>query len=202
VNNVFFKSLINLDEVPNHKFGVNEELEEHLLLMQFAVSECPGSILFPELGTSIEDYKESLKILPCYLDFVKKCIVRILYYKGLEGKTYIGCPLGFSRDPALLRKHFPYAQFVVCVRNPTEAVPSYIDLIQNSTREPFDEKFAQRMKILNKVYSEPIYRELSIWEGDVDTIYIDFELWKKKSPVILKHLWKTLLEWECKEGDE
>jgi hypothetical protein len=109
VNNIFFKSLINGDEVPNFKFGVNEELEEHTLTMHFGASEVTGAYLFPFLGKDAEDYKESLKLLPCHLEFVKKCIVRTLYYKGLEGKTYVGCPLGFSRNPQLLREHFPHA---------------------------------------------------------------------------------------------
>lgn len=99
VNNIFFGAMINADEVPNFKFGVHEELEEHLLMMQFGGSEVTGAYLFPFLGRDPEDYKEALKLLPCHFEFVKKCIVRTLYYKGLEGKTYVGCPLGLSRSP-------------------------------------------------------------------------------------------------------
>lgn len=58
------------------------------------------------------------------------------------------------------------------------------------------------MKVLNKTYSESVYKELAAFEGDLKTVWVDFELWKTNSPGVLKYLWKNLLEWDCKEGEE
>ena len=99
VDRIFFKSLIRGDEVPNFKFGVNEELEKYTLLMHFGASEVTDAYLFPYLSLESQYYKQALKIEPKHLQFVKKCIARTLNHKNTQQKCYVGCPLGLSREP-------------------------------------------------------------------------------------------------------
>lgn len=136
--------------------------------------------------------EKSLKIKSFHLEFVKRCIVRTLYYQGDLTKAYVGCPLNFAKEPELLRKHFPLAKLIFCVRDPVQAMPSFIDLIGTISKAKFDEPFQYRMNLLFKTYTCPLYKRMAKFEGDDETVWLDFENWKNDGAQELEKLWKEL----------
>lgn len=169
----FFKNLVNSANVPNHKIGLNEELEEHHYAIHLFFGDAFASYLFPTLGADI--FEQCMRLKDEHLIFIRKCMARSLYYEGTQDQKYVGQPLGLSVAPHLLRKHFPKAMIVVCVRDPRQSIPSYIDLVNNMSKAQFDQSFSKRMNENNYLhYCVPIYRGLAQWQ-DENTVWIDFE---------------------------
>ena len=106
INNIIFKTVIPLGGVPNHAVGFNEELEEDILCVHYQAGAVPA-LLFNNFADTRESLSAIITPKSFHMEFVKRCISRIIYYQGNTGKTYVGCPLGWSRDPVLLRKYFP-----------------------------------------------------------------------------------------------
>jgi len=200
VNWLFFRQVVQA-EISNHKFGVFEELEEHLLMLHYFGGEVISTVLFPFLGENSNFLEQAIKIEPHHMKFTRRCIARTLYFQRKPTSAYVGCPLGFSLNPALLRKHFPFAKIIVCARDPVRAFPSFVDLIRALTKAPlpYDEKFVVRINVLYNIYSTRVYQSLSDFPGDKHTMWLDFENWKKNAPRELEWLW-ACLGWKPPQG--
>jgi hypothetical protein len=129
-----------------------------------------------------------------HLDFVKKCVARSLYFQGKTAHKYVGSPVSFSFDPALLRQHFPLATFVICVRDPCQTFPSLVDLIgsvQGKTK--YDEAFTRWMTdVVYEGTTKSMYKALADWPGDDKTLWVDFEKWKKEGEDVLATVWNKV----------
>jgi hypothetical protein len=75
----------------------------------------------------------------------------------------------------LLRKHFPYARFVVAVRDPKQAYPSTIDYVTNVTGEDvLTREFKRKYSRIMKTFSFADYKGMADWKGDSLTTWVDF----------------------------
>lgn len=83
----------------------------------YHASEICGGFLYRELGADAKFMEQSVVIEDYHLEFIKRCIVRMIYYQGSK-KSYVGCPLSLMLEPELFRRHFPFAKVIVCVRDP------------------------------------------------------------------------------------
>lgn len=65
--------------------------------------------------------REALKLKDYQLETIKQGIIRNIFYKSGRNRksgVYVGCPLSFATDLDTVRKFFPYAKLIVCVRDP------------------------------------------------------------------------------------
>jgi len=193
---IFFRNLIVQDEITGHKFGVYEELEEQLWFTYYHSSEIPGGYFFPDLGKDSGFMKRTYKVQDIHLEFVKRCILRTLYYQGNTNKAYVGCPLSFMVDPVLFRKHFPLAKVVVCCRDPVQSVPSLFDLTATIIQDKkLDGTYTEHYKMLYKLHTLHMYKNMASWPGDEETIWLDFENWKNEGVKQLEMIWSEL-KWD------
>lgn len=117
-----------------------------------------------------------------HLDYIKRCMVRVVYYQGSIDKTYVGCPLYLATEPELYRKHFPHAKFVFCVRDPVQNFPSFIDLSAGFTKTThYSDEFTERIKCAFNINTPLYYDGMSRFEDD-NTVWLDFENWKTAGP--------------------
>ena len=76
----YFQTIVDASGTANHKVGPWEELEDHM----YCLNQQQGNILayygYPSLGLS--ELRQLIKFDERHLSFVKKCIVRSLYYQG------------------------------------------------------------------------------------------------------------------------
>ena len=106
--------------VANHKFGLNEELEEHLWLLHHSASYAVCT-LFASLS-------RPLLFLTCHELFMQK---------------------------------FPTAHVLVCMREPTASIPSYIDLVMNQGKRSFaDKRYVKFLQNDLYLYSKKMYEGL------------------------------------------
>ena len=126
--------MTDLSNNKNHRTDQAEELEEQLFMIHQLAGDLMGGFLFPVLSLDTKFCEESLKFKDYHFEYVKKCMARIIYFRGSNEKTvYVGCPVSFTADMHMLRKHFPYAKFIVSVRDPRKSWPSMIDFITSVT---------------------------------------------------------------------
>jgi hypothetical protein len=160
-------------------------------VLQHYGSEAVGSCCIPSLQEDLSLIRDLIETQPHDLEFVKRCLARIVFYQNKRGKPYVGCPLGFATNPAMLRQHFPHAKIIVCVRDPCQSVPSYFDLLHNMQGKP-GSKFPEHMRTQYQLYSVKLYKALAEWKGDKNTIWVDFEDWKDNGVKELERIWGHL----------
>ena len=117
----------------------------------------------------------------------------ILYYREPGKKFYVGCPLSLAVCPELIREVFPTAKVIVCVRDPTQTVPSLINLFSAAINMSFTE-IKPRVTNYYDVVSRTIYSRLSEWDSyDPQTTYwMDFNDWKEDSVAEVERIWRWL----------
>lgn len=141
--------------------------------------------------------QRAYKLQDLHLLFVKRCLARTLYYQGDTTSAYVGCPLSFMVDPVLFRKHFPYAKVVVCCRDPVQSVPSLFDLTATIIQDKkLDGTYTEHYKMLYKMHTLTMYKNMASWPGDADTIWLDFENWKNDGVKQLEMIWSEL-KWQA-----
>ena len=87
----------------------------------------------------------------------------------------------FCIDPFLVRKHFPYAKLIFCVRNPCEAFPSFVAMIAALRSIPIG-GLENRLKTYFDVVSKAMYNGMALYPGDTNTYFHNFNDWKQDSP--------------------
>jgi hypothetical protein len=116
----------------------------------------------------------------------------ILFYRDPVKTFYVGCPLSLAVCPDLVREVFPTAKIIVCVRDPTQTVPSLINLLSTALTMPFSDVKPRATNYFD-VVSRGIYTRLSEWESDPKTTYwMDFNDWKADSVAEVERIWKWL----------
>ena len=194
VNWFFFRSVVQGDTA-NHQMGIDEELEEHLLLHHLAVGDAWAGCLFPRLSEDKEFLRKSAKFERYQIEFVKRCIVRNIYWRGAADKIYVGGPICFAGCADLVRKVMPKAQLVISVRDPKQSFPSLVDMALNLLGDELNDVFKLRLKNYYEAMTCPLYTALARFEPDELTYMLDFENWKKDSQAEIEHVWKWL-QWK------
>lgn len=103
VNTIVFRTFVDQDDIKGHKVGVYEELEEQQLSMFHHAGVIIAGLVYPALGDNPQFFEKATEIKAYQLEFIKRCIVRTLYYHGSKNKAYVGCPLNFVLAPELFR---------------------------------------------------------------------------------------------------
>jgi len=201
--NQLFLDIMKWD-VPNHKFGLTEKMEEHFFNIFDFQGFLLNTLIVTSLGKNEDFFARTTNPSAKQFEFMKKCLVRILYYQGqrdLSGpksktnKMYIGCPLGYSSRPENLLKFFPKCKLVVCVRDPAEVMPSIIDLSKALRLNLTKKDFEQRMPIIFNHYVRPLYKSLADATETFpkkQVYYLSFPRWKEDAKREVKLVWKFL----------
>lgn len=190
----YFDSLIVNYSTKNHAFNINEEIEEHFWLLHHSIIY-ELAIIFPTLFIDCpEIFENASHFKEDDFEFIKACIQRIVFEQNREQKKiYIAKPLFFTKDYALLKRHFPQAKFVVSVRNPIKAISSHIALL--STILNFDANNPQ-LNVMARYYyhsfSIPYYQEMlhmtTLNRNEHSLFFIKFENLIKTPSETLKHI--------------
>ena len=180
VNWYFFKNVVQGDTA-NHQMGIYEELEEHLLLHHLAVGDAWAGCLNPPLSEDKEFLRKSSTFEPYMIKFVKRCIVRNIVFRGDYDKIYVGGPIIFAACPDFVRKEMPYAKLIINVRDPKQSFPSLVDMALNLLNDQLNDTFKLRLRNYYEVMTVMLYRNLSKFEGDDQTYWLDFDNWKTDS---------------------
>ncbi len=144
-------------DVPGHRAGLSEPLEEHLWLLHHATGEAVPFVMFPSLACEKEVVERAIAVTDRHVRFIRRCIQRVMYWQGRD-RVYIGKPLMLTLHIDKLRKAFPEARFVVCVRDPCRCVPSWADLVSSQTGlAPTDKEFQKRFDSVFTRYSLPMF---------------------------------------------
>lgn len=119
----FFARMDNI-----HRIRLNEPEEDFLLLSLIqscflAVIPCPNSENYWRLARF--DDALNAKQRKAVMDFYYRCLQRHLYFHGADKRLLSKNP-SFTPFIDSLRATFPDAHFVVCARDPVEAVPSQL----------------------------------------------------------------------------
>lgn len=197
-NNLMFRNFVQQDEIPGHKVGVYEELEEQQLSYAHFMGVVVAGLVYPKLGDNPVYMREACKINQYQLEFIKRVIVRNLYFRGKTATRYVGCPLNFAIDPEQFRAYFPNAKVVFCVRDPCNAVPSFVDLCATVSKDvvqpngKYLDSFNARMHGLFKANAYNVYKNMARFEGDDECIWLDFENWKTQGVKELEFMWNEL----------
>lgn len=144
----------------NHPIGIWEELEEHhWLLMRFKSIDIP--YIFPSLMDEFSLLEKCLTYTDDDFLFLKRCLQRVLYCQP-STQLYIGRPLALTAKCSLLRRHFPEAKILVCARNPSEVLPSSVDLAANLMKTPLDnQKFQAFLQHGYQTYSKKVFQNIN-----------------------------------------
>jgi hypothetical protein len=128
------------------------------------------------------------------MDFIKRCIARIIRFNGYDSKSvYVGGPISYSMVMEKVRDSFPHAKFVTCVRNPEQAFPSMCDLALSLVKEEITDFYIDRTRIRFDMYSVPIYKSMAAFTDPKDMCYwLDFENWKKDGKSEIERVWRWL----------
>lgn len=127
----------------SHSIGFDEELEEHLWLLHLVRSEALF-IMFPELirATSRAEFENALSVSEEDVRFLQRCLRRVIHARTRgagASPLYLARPLILTRDHALLRRAFPGAKIILCVREPAAAIRSHAEMTRQQIRCDVDD---------------------------------------------------------------
>lgn len=143
----------------NHPLTAREELEEYLwMTMRFKSIAIP--YIFPVLMKDFSLLDHCLTYTDDDFLFFKQCLQRVLYANP-SAQVYVGRPLALTIDYPSLRRHFPDTKVILCIRNPDEIMPSWVDHSANATKSSLDNVIFQRfMQYSYRQYSQRILHNM------------------------------------------
>lgn len=117
----------------------------------------------PVLGRDKKFMEDCVKYQERHVRHMKRCIMRTIAYQGnFEGKRYMGCIMNWGMYPDLMRKVFPKAKVIFCIRDPTGCVPSLVDLTYNIAKHTsYDKELTFRMENWVELYTKPVYEGMA-----------------------------------------
>jgi hypothetical protein len=167
--------------------------------MCYAEQSSVGLPIFKVLGEDRTWVNRSIKFQDYHFERIKGVIARNIYYRGKPGDVYVGCPNTFCIDPGMIRKHFPHAKLIINIRDPKEALPSFVAMISALRGQPLSE-LDDRLKRYFKTVSRAMYEGSAKYPGDANTFYHSFNYWKDDGPKSLERILKWL-GWEFEPAD-
>eukprot|EP00466_Bigelowiella_natans_P003097 jgi/Bigna1/131111/aug1.13_g5819 len=148
---------------PNHRISLSEPPEEHFWLLLCMKSALIFSILFPSLSSNSELITELLTLDEHDWALFVKCLQRSIYWcRSNDHGVYVARPLMLTMYLPKLRELFPKAKFLLCVRNPVDAIASFAELSAVATRSRLcSPRFKAHMKVYFQNVSSPGIRQLA-----------------------------------------
>ncbi|SMF47758.1 Sulfotransferase family protein [Alteromonadaceae bacterium Bs31] len=124
------KLLANFDAI--HALRLNEPEEDFLLFAPvhgcfLGVLLCPESPYYWQFAYF--DQQLSVRLRRAYMSYYQRCLQKHLFFHGANRQLLSKNP-SFTPMIESLRKQFPDASFIACVRNPQEAVASQLSSLQ------------------------------------------------------------------------
>jgi len=154
----------------NHPIDVHEELEEYFwLIMRFKSIAIP--YIFPSLINETQLIDKFLSYTDDDFLFFKKCLQRVLYKKS-SSLVYVGRPLSLTANYFSLRRHFPNAKIILCVRHPVDIMTSWVDHSANVIKSSLNSvKFQEFMEYVYQNYSKKVFQSMNlIFHTDSDNV--------------------------------